>query len=214
MQDRFGSKPPEEISGKDLARRVVKSIEGGEQPLQHRLLFYLLGGLVVLLFLLALAQSFNPPDSALRDADMVLLLAPWDGNWRGQEVVRDVSGETLAIYDTTRSYFSASSTRQSAEIIRRSPSGMEFKEGWINSVLGNGLLRATTMGKSGEDKHVFEGRLEDGEVFWTRETQEATIVRRGRITGNQLLTEEVVFPKQPHIQATITTGNFTRQPAR
>ncbi len=175
----------------------------------NRAMFYLAGGAVAFFALMFLAQSINPPDSALRSEDMMLILGPWDGLWEGKEWRLSLQGEVIEEYDVTMEILSTSATMQSVRVIRTSQLEGTETEFWLNQMTPDGsvLVRA---GQDRERYGRFEGTLLESGVVWTRENDEFSEIQRSWTAGNQLHTDTVLIPKQAPGTPILTTGHLRR----
>lgn len=213
LQDPLAQSPPRHSAAADLrtSDSGAYRLPSTNQTLQQRLVFYLLGGAAVLAFLLALSSSINPPDSELREAYTAADLAAWDGIWKGTEVLYSLDGTRIAEYESHREYWSSSESIQTVQGSRTSSDGSTEKILWVNKILAEGNLVSQPTLDSGSSV-PFEGRIDDGMLFWYQENADARIVRRSWIMGNSLHTEQISIPRDGS-QGTVLTGVFKRIPA-
>ncbi len=189
------------VSRKPVASQVRQTL--------NRALFYLAGGGVAFLALMFLAQSINPPDSALRTEDTMLILGPWDGLWEGTEWRLSLQGEVLEQYEITMEILSTSSTMQSVRIVRVSATEGVTSEFWLNQMTPDGSV-LVRRGQHMDQYGQFEGVLLESGVVWTRENEEFSEIQRSWMASNQLHVDTVRFPKDGTEAPIITTGHLRR----
>ena len=207
FEDYLQSAPPSD--GESKSGRLAWISRTGRKALQLRLLFYVLAGGLVLLFMLTLAKSLTPPDSALRQPAMTVKLGTWDGTWTGRETLYSLDGRKLAEFDSQREYFSSSSKLQTAQFTRSMDGEVVAEEAWVYTLGDDQPLQARSALESTPGP-PFQGRIQQGSIFWHRETDSGRTVRRSWISENTLYTEEIQFPAAPSEEPTILMGTFTR----
>lgn len=175
----------------------------------QRLSFYFLSGGLLLVMMLFVADSLNPPDSALQGKDMAVLLMPWDGEWVGEELLISSSGEILATFATSRQYQSQSATEQTESFTRVAEDGTVIEEFWINKALDNSALFAQP-NINKENIPPFKGVLHKGMLVWSRQNEYGKVVRRTWITANVLNTEELHYPGSEKEEPYSIVGIYTR----
>lgn len=183
----------------------------GQRHVLNRAMFYLVGGFVAFMALMFLAQSINPPDSALRSEEVMYLLGPYDGLWEGREWRLNLQGEVLERYDVTMEIISGSATMQTVRIRREpvTPGDSVEAEFWVNQLTPDGSVLMRTGHEQG-DKGRFRGTMMDSGVLWTRENDEFTEVQRVWIGENLLHTDTIIIPKSPGAEPVMQSGQFRR----
>lgn len=174
----------------------------------HRLVYYALGGVGGLIFLLLLAERINPPDSALRDQAIARVLAPWDGEWKGTLARLDLHGRLIGHVEARREYISSNSTYQTATFTTTTDSETR-SEAWVNKVLDETrLLSVRTDAETVSSP--YEGTIEGGRLIFVRRNPEGTEILRSRITGTTLEVDETFIPVAADQAGWMLTGTLER----
>lgn len=179
----------------------------------HRVAYFLVGGALCLGAMLAMAHRMNPPDSALRFSDLARVFGPWEGSWEGQEVTYDARGRLLSTVNVKREYWSTTTNIQSVLIYREAEGAPTQSELWIQH---SGKEEALTAKRTDSDTPAppYQGRVENGRLFWTRQGPDGNDVVRSWIVGSTLYVEETWFPKDGVAgEPRFTSGVLHRVPA-
>lgn len=167
-------------------------IQRPRRMLAQRIMFYLFGGVAALAFLLALAASMNPPDSAVQSGQSPNPLSIFEGVWNGDLVARTITGERVATDRARIEFLTPSVDRQICSVTRAEADGVVSNEVWVMEVAEGGVLKARS------SSHIimppYQGRIDNGEVFWASRVDGVTHLRRYRIIGNELAFEDTFIP--------------------
>ncbi|MBI1291692.1 hypothetical protein GC173_10680 [bacterium] len=179
------------------------------QELQ-RLVFYLAGGVVSLLFLMLLANQMNPKDEALRNAPLARVMGNWEGRWVGSETRLTLSGTPLANYKTVRFFASSGAQYQSGTVERTEGNENHAKEVWLTRIDQDGVLHARRNDEGSEEFELFNGTMTGDTLYWSGESQDSTNVVRVWLEGSVLHVEEMHLSRTRPADSFLITGQYRR----
>lgn len=180
----------------------------------QRSIHYLSGSLIVLLCLMFVSQSINPPDSALVGGQLAPVLGPYDGVWKGKEVSYTLAGQRLEEYESTYDFWSSSSEIQMLTIKREAADESVVVEHFVNKIErtvadGEPVLRSRVADGTGFGD-IYRGSVMESNLIWHRIDDEVAHTRRSRLSGNEMHVEELFVPLKDPAKAYHVVGVFTR----
>lgn len=180
----------------------------------QRSIHYVSGALIVLLCLMFVSQSINPPDSALEGGQLAPVLGPYDGIWTGREITYNLSGQRLKEYESIYDFWSSSSEIQMLTIQRQARGEQEIVEHFVNKIErtvadGEPVLRSRVADGTGFGD-IYRGTVMESQLIWHRMTDEVAHTRRSRLSGNEMHVEELFIPLNDPAKAYQTVGVFKR----
>jgi len=176
----------------------------------QRVVFYLSGGLVSLLFLLVLSRQINPSDEALKNAPLAQVMGLWEGQWRGIETKFALSGAQITTYETTR-IFSSSTPQYQSGVVERSEGDRELgREIWLTKLDQDGIPRARRNDEGSEQFTHFTGNRTGDTMIWSREDNDSQEMVRLWMTGPVLTVEELYISKARPADSHLITGRYQR----
>jgi hypothetical protein len=192
-----------------LSARSSRRGPSRSQEIQ-RVVFYLSGGVVSLLFMLLLARQMNPSDDRLVNAPLVMVMAHWEGQWEGRETVYTLGGARIADYEALREYHSSTPNFQTVSVTRRFEDRIVNEQVWLNQVDQDGRVQSRRGGLDHLPAVLFSGSVDAGTILWSREDEECQELVRTWTTENALHVEEIYISKIAPGESRLTTGRYTR----
>lgn len=212
MQDEFPT-PSEPSRTSNVVPMLVASRDRPKdwrsQELQ-RVVFYLAGGVVSLLFLMLLAKQMNPKDDALLNAPLARVMGHWEGRWVGKETRFTLAGTQVASYQTVRFFSSSTSQYQSGTVERTEGDKHHVKQIWLTKIDQDGILSARRNDEGDENFELFGGNLVADTIFWTSERPESQQLVRLWIVGTVLNVEELYVSRTRPADSYLITGRYER----
>ena len=178
----------------------------------QRVVFYLSGGLVSLLFLLVLSKQINPSDEALQNAPLARVMGLWEGQWNGMETKFALSGAQITTYETTRIFSSSTAQYQSGVVERLEGDRSLVRQIWLTRLDQDGILRARRNDEGTEQFTQFTGTKTGDTMIWSHEDNDSQEMVRLWLNGPVLTVEELHISKSRPADSHLITGRYTRIP--
>jgi hypothetical protein len=178
----------------------------------HRALYYLIGGLISIVFLFMVARQIDPPSSSLAMEDMARILGRLDGTWVGTEKRLTMTGDLLEHYPSSRKIWSSTTNYQTMTVAseRGDQSQGEF---WLLRVDEDGALEAREDGlvENSTPAVIYRGRLEDGVIYWSREHERGSTLIRFTQTEGKLTVETIEMSRDANLSSELRVATYQRQ---